>query len=124
MLNVLKNSILIVLLVLISSVGSQTSGQKLSMQEARLERKFCRNKICETSAIPLSLFMHENRKLSLGFSHVLPDSKSQLMPFFLQRGNNNNHFPKNSSIRNLYFHPYSTLGKTKYYVFALRKIIV
>jgi len=123
MLNVLKNSILIVLLVLTSSVGSQASGQELPMQEARLERKFCRNEICETSAIPL-LFMHENCELTLGFSHVVPDSKSQVVPFFLQRGNKNNHFTQNNSKRNLYFHPYSTLGKTKYYVFALRKIIV
>ena len=43
MLNVLKNSILIVLLVLTGSVGSLANGQDLSLQEARLERKSYRN---------------------------------------------------------------------------------
>ena len=124
MLNMLKNSILIVLLVLTGSVGSLANGQDVSLQEARLERKSCRNEVCETSAIPMLLFMHENCELSLGFTHVVPDSKSQLVPFFLQRDNKNGLLARNSFKRNLYFHPYSTLGKTKYYVFALRKIIV
>ena len=120
----LKNSILIVLLVLTGSIGFLANGQDLSMQEARLERKSCRDEIRETSEIPPLLFMHENCELSLGYSHVVPDSKSYLMPYFLQRGNKNGHLTRNRSERNLYFHPYSTLDKTKYYVFALRKIIV
>ena len=124
MLKVLKNSILIVLLVLTGSVGSLANGQDLSLQEARLERKSYRNEVCETSAIPLLLFMHENCELSLGYSHVVPDSKSQLVPFFLQRSNKNDISARSGSKQNLYFHPYSTLGKTKYYVFALREIIV
>lgn len=123
MLNVLKNSILIVLFVLVSSSGILAKGQDLSMQEARLERKFCRNELCETSTIPLLLFLHESCELSLGYTHVVPDSKSQLVPSFLQRNGKNNTAVAHSK-RNLYFHPYSTLGKTKYYVFALREIIV
>ena len=114
MLNVLKNSILIVLFVLVSSSGILAKGQNPSFNGSCLECNFCRNEICEVSTVPLLLFLHESCELTLGYSHVVPDSKSQLVPSFLQRNSKNN----------LYFHPYSTLGKTKYYVFALRKIIV
>lgn len=123
MLNVLKNSILIVLFVLVSSSGILAKGQNLSFKETCLERKFCRNEICEVSTVPLLLFFHESCELTLGYFHVVPDSKSQLVPFFLQRNSKNNTAVAHSK-RNLYFHPYSTLGKTKYYVFALREIIV
>ena len=121
MLNVLKNSILIVLFVLVSSSGILAKGQNLSFKETCLERKFCRNEICEVSTVPLLLFFHESCELTLGYSHVVPDSKSQLVPSFLQRNSKNNTAVAHSK-RNL--HPYSTLGKTKYYVFALREIIV
>ena len=85
MLNVLKNSILIVLFVLVSSSGILAKGQNLSFKETCLERKFCRNEICEVSTVPLLLFFHESCELTLGYSHVVPDSKSQLVPSFLQR---------------------------------------
>ena len=52
MLNVLKNSILIVLFVLVSSSGILAKGQNLSFKETCLERKFCRNEICEVSTVP------------------------------------------------------------------------
>lgn len=123
MLNMLKNSILIVLFILVCSNGILAKGQNLSLEEVCLECNFCRNEICKTSAIPLLFFFHENCELSLSYSHVVPDSKSQLVPFFGQRNNKNNITVALSKC-NLYFHPYSTLGKTKYYVFALRKIIV
>ena len=123
MLNVLKNSILIVLFVLVSSSGILAKGQNLSFNGSCLECNFCRNEICEVSTVPLLLFLHESCELTLGYFHVVPDSKSQLVPSFLQRNSKNNTAVAHSK-RNLYFHPYSTLGKTKYYVFALRKIIV
>ena len=123
MLNVLKNSILIVLFVLVSTNGTLAKGQDTSLEASCFECSFCQNEICETSTIPLLLFLHESCELSLGCTHIIPDSKSQLIPFFLQRNSKNN-ITKASSKCNLYFHPYSTLGKTKYYVFALREIIV
>lgn len=123
MLNVLKNSILIVLFVLVSSSGILAKGQNLSFKATCLEPEFCQHKIREASTIPLLLFLHESCELSLGYSHVVPASKSQLVPSFLQRNSKNNTAVTHSK-RNLYFHPYSTLGKTKYYVFALREIIV
>ena len=112
MLNVLKNSILIVLFVLISSSGILAKGQNLSFNGSCLECNFCRNEICEVSTIPLLLFLHESCELTLGDFHVVPDSKSQLVPFFLQRNSKNNTAVAHSK-RNLYFHPYTTLGKTK-----------
>ena len=90
MLNVLKNSILIVLFVLISSSGILAKGQNLSFNGSCLECNFCRNEICEVSTIPLLLFLHESCELTLGYFHVVPDSKSQLVPFFLQRNSKNN----------------------------------
>ena len=72
---------------------------------------------------PCYSFFHESYELSLGYSHLVPDSKSHLVPSFLQRNGKNNTVATHAK-RNLYFHPYSTLGKTKYYVFALREIIV
>lgn len=123
MLNVLKNSILIVLFTLVSSSGIPAQGQNLTLEEARLAHEFYQNETCETATIPLLLFFHESYELSLGCSHVVPDSKSHLVPSFLQRNGKNNAAVVHAK-RNLYFHPYSTLGKTKYYVFALREIIV
>ena len=123
MLNVLKNSILIVLFALVSSSGIPAQGQNLTLEKARVAHDFCRNEICEVSTVPLLLFLHESCELTLGYSHVVPDSKSHLVPFFLQRNGKNNTVATHAK-RNLYFHPYSTLGKTKYYVFALREIIV
>ena len=84
MLNVLKNSILIVLFVLVSSSGILAKGQNLSFNGSCLECNFCRNEICEVSTVPLLLFLHESCELTLGYSHVVPDSKSQLVPSFLQ----------------------------------------
>ena len=112
MLNVLKNSILIVLFVLVSSSGILAKGQNLSFNGSCLECNFCRNEICEVSTVPLLLFLHESCELTLGYSHVVPDSKSQLVPSFLQRNSKNNTAVAHSK-RNLYFHPYSTLGKTQ-----------
>ena len=89
MLNVLKNSILIVLFVLISSSGILAKGQNLSFNGSCLECNFCRNEICEVSTVPLLLFLHESCELTLGYSHVVPDSKSQLVPSFLQRNSKN-----------------------------------
>ena len=63
MLNVLKNSILIVLFVLISSSGILAKGQNLSFNGSCLECNFCRNEICEVSTIPLLLFLHESCEL-------------------------------------------------------------
>ena len=123
MLNVLKNSILIVLFTLVSSSGIPAQGQNLTLEKARVAHEFHRNETCEAATIPLLLFFHESYELSLGCSHVVPDSKSHLVPSFLQRNCKNNAAVVHAK-RNLYFHPYSTLGKTKYYVFALRKIIV
>ena len=108
MLNVLKNSILIVLFALVSSSGIPAQGQNLTLEEARVAHEFYR---------------HESYELSLGYSHLVPDSKSHLVPSFLQRNGKNNTVATHAKC-NLYFHPYSTLGKTKYYVFALREIIV
>ena len=82
MLNVLKNSILIVLFVLVSSSGILAKGQNPSFNGSCLECNFCRNEICEVSTIPLLLFLHESCELTLGYFHVVPDSKSQLVPFF------------------------------------------
>ena len=79
--------------------------------------------VLKNSILIVLLFLHESCELTLGYFHVVPDSKSQLVPFFLQRNSKNNTAVAHSK-RNLYFHPYSTLGKTKYYVFALREIIV
>lgn len=110
MLNVLKNSILIVLFVLVSSSGILAKGQNLSFNGSCLECNFCRNEICEASTIPLLLFLHESCELTLGYFHVVPDSKSQLVPSFLQRNSKNNTAVAHSK-RNLYFHPYSTLGE-------------
>ena len=90
MLNVLKNSILIVLFVLVSSSGILAKGQNLSFNGSCLECNFCRNEICEVSTVPLLLFLHESCELTLGYSHVVPDSKSQLVPSFLQRNSKNN----------------------------------
>ncbi len=59
MLNVLKNSILIVLFVLVSSSGILAKGQNLSFNGSCLECNFCRNEICEVSTVPLLLFLHE-----------------------------------------------------------------
>ena len=84
MLNVLKNSILIVLFVLVSSSGILAKGQNLSFNGSCLECNFCRNEICEVSTVPLLLFLHESCELTLGYSHVVPDSKSQLVPSFQQ----------------------------------------
>lgn len=106
MLNVLKNSILIVLFVLVSSSGILAKGQNLSFNGSCLECNFCRNEICEVSTVPLLLFLHESCELTLGYSHVVPDSKSQLVPSFLQRNSKNNTAVAHSK-RNLYFHPYS-----------------
>lgn len=123
MLNVLKNSILIVLFALVSSSGIPAQGQNLTLEEARVAHEFYRNETCEAATIPLLLFFHESYELSLGYSHLVPDSKSHLVPSFLQRNGKNNTVATHAKC-NLYFHPYSTLGKTKYYVFALREIIV
>lgn len=122
MLNVLKNSILIVLFALVSSSGIPAQGQNLTLEEAHVAHEFYRNETCEAATIPLLLFFHESYELSLGYSHLVPDSKSHLVPSFLQRNGKNNTVATHAK-RNLYFHPYSTLGKTKYYVFALREII-
>ena len=122
MLNVLKNSILIVLFTLVCSNGALAKGQNWSLKEARTEHKLCRE-TCETPTIPLLLFFNESYELSLGYTHVVPDSKSQLVPSFLQRNSKNDTTEARSKC-NSYVHPYPTLGKTKYYVFALRKIIV
>ena len=115
MLNVLKNSILIVLFALVSSSGIPAQGQNLTLEEARVAHEFYRNETCEAATIPLLLFFHESYELSLGYSHLVPS--------FLQRNGKNNTVATHAKC-NLYFHPYSTLGKTKYYVFALREIIV
>ena len=63
MLNVLKNSILIVLFVLVSSSGILAKGQNLSFNGSCLECNFCRNEICEVSTVPLLLFLHESCEL-------------------------------------------------------------
>ena len=123
MLSVLKNSILLVLFALVSSSGIPAQGQNLTLEEARVAHEFSRNEPCEAATIPLLLFFHESYELSLGYSHLVPDSKSHLVPSFLQRNGKNNTVATHAKC-NLYFHPYSTLGKTKYYVFALREIIV
>lgn len=109
--------------MLAGSSGMLAKGQDLSLEEARLERKFCRDDIREMTTIPLLLFLHESGEFSLGYSHIVPDSKLQLVPSYLQRYSKNNSVAVPSK-RDHYFHPYSTLGKTKYYVFALREIIV
>ena len=90
MLNVLKNSILIVLFALVSSSGIPAQGQNLTLEEAHVAHEFYRNETCEAATIPLLLFFHESYELSLGYSHLVPDSKSHLVPSFLQRNGKNN----------------------------------
>ncbi len=86
MLNVLKNSILIVLFVLISSSGILAKGQNLSFNGSCLECNFCRNEICEVSTIPLLLFLHESCELTLGYSHVVPRLQLTIGSLFLCKG--------------------------------------
>ena len=120
----LKNSILIVLFALIGIGGIMIPKQHPVSKDAYLGDKFCQNEICDNSKNAILLFLQENCEYSLGYSHIVPDSKSQLLRFLLLKNNNKSNIIERPLKRNLYFHPYSTLGKTKYYVFALREIIV
>lgn len=123
MLNALKNSILILLFVLTSSILTPVNGQNPSIQEARTERGTCRSELNEIPSIPLILLLRESGELPVGCSHLNTDSKSYLL-LHLRTRNIKKQDTTDRFKRNLYFHPFSTLGKTKYYVFALRKIIV
>lgn len=122
--NVLKNGILILLLVLTGSIVIPVKGQNISLQEVRIERTSSRSEISKTPSIPLILLLNQNCELPIGISSIGGDSKILPHLSILQRNNKNNEVQSNNLIHNLYFHPFSTLEKTKYYVFALREIIV
>lgn len=122
--NVLKSSILILLLTFAGQTVTPAHGQELSLQEIRTGSS-CRNEIYDSSIpLPLIIFLTEECEIILGNTHITPDTKSYLVLFFIQKFNKVNTSVADRSKQNRYFHPYSTLGKTKYYVFALRKIIV
>lgn len=122
--NVLKSSILILLLTIVGLTVKSAHGQELSLQEVRAGNS-CRNEIYGISSpVSLIVFLTEECELILGNTHITPDTKSYLVLFFIQRFNKVNTSVSDSTKLNRYFHPYSTLGKTKYYVFALREIIV
>ena len=122
--NVLKSSILILLLTFAGLSVTPASGQELPLQEIRTGGS-CRHEIYDASS-PVSFiaFLTEECEIILGSTHFTPDTKTYLVLFFIQRYNKDHISDSGHSKRNWYFHPYSTLGKTKYYVFALRKIIV
>ena len=113
--NVLKSSILILLLTFAGLSVTPASGQELPLQEIRAGG---------SSPVSFIAFLTEECEIILGSTHFTPDTKTYLVLFFIQRYNKDHISDSGHSKRNWYFHPYSTLGKTKYYVFALRKIIV
>ena len=122
--NVLKSSILILFLAVVGLTVKPAEGQELSFQEIRTGGS-CRNEVLGTSSlIPFIVFLTEECEIILGSTHFTPDTKTYLVLFFIQKYNKDKITVSDHSKRNWYFHPFSTLGKTKYYVFALRKIIV
>lgn len=122
--NVLKSSILILFLAVVGLSVTPVRGQGLSSPEIRTDGS-CRDEIFGSSSlIPFIVFFTEECEIILGSTHFTPDTKTYLVLFFIQKYYKTyNPVPDNSK-RDWYFHPFSTLGKTKYYVFALRKIIV
>lgn len=122
--NVLKNSILILFLAITGLSVKSAQGQELSFQETQTGG-LCRNEILDTSSMfPFIAFLMEECEIILGSTHFTPDTKTYLVLFLIQKYNKDDKTISDYSKRNCYFHPFSTLGKTKYYVFALREIIV
>lgn len=71
------------------------------------------------------LSLLENRaELIPGCLHVTTDSKTYIILLAIVRHCKDFPKPPVHFSPDWYFHPYSTLGKTKYYVFALGEIIV
>lgn len=78
MLNVLKNSILIVLFALVSSSGIPAQGQNLTLEEAHVAHEFYRNETCEAATIPpVTLF---SRKLRTFTRLLAPGPGLQITP--------------------------------------------
>lgn len=122
--NVLKCSILFLLLTFVGMAVVPAQGRDMSARVGRVERDGGRNEVGGASSIPLILLLSESCEIVPGCSHMAPDSKMYLVLYYLLRSHKNNAVVSECTRRGCYFHPYSTLGKTKYYVFALREIIV
>lgn len=121
--NLLKYSLLTLILLLMNGSSQLISAQPEVLKESYAAQATLRQASTEILYLleALSSYFGE---VPLGNTHITSDLKSYVHHLFHAKYAKNIVPPLASFNSNRYFHPYSTLNKTKYYVFALRKIII
>ena len=117
----------ILLLMLMLSVCDDSIGQKIhtctSMRSPLVEQQ----QACLTSTLTDTIaFLRDQRaEMVPMYVHVASGTKALfVISWTILHSDKNRQFPFLRFLPDWYFHPFSTLEKTKYYVFALEKIIV
>lgn len=120
---VLCYNILIIILVFL--LPNKGSGNERYIHPDISDLKNTEQQVCFSSTTTnlFSLF-ENNAELIPGCIHVTADSKTYIILSIVSRYSKDFPQPSMHLSPDLYFHPYPTLGKTKYYVFALGEIIV
>ena len=125
MLKVLIHNILLITLMLSltgESIGQHTHSRAKIPPVSIPEQQV----YSSTQATVFMLLLQQNSDMvsTTAHSNIAPGIRSYLLPIVFLHSNKAKKFPFLHFLPDWYFHPYSTLGKTKYYVFALGEIIV
>lgn len=121
--NVLIHTILMFMLVL--SVCNDSIGQKIHTYTAITPFPTSQEQTYLSSASidPISFLLEQQTKMIPSCAATQAKTLS-VNAWVTLRPGNNGQFPFLHFLPDWYFHPFPTLGKTKYYVFALGEIIV
>ena len=121
--NLLKYSLLTLSILLMNGSSQAISAQPEVLRESYAAQTTLRQASIEILHL-LEAISSYFGEAPLGNTHITSDLKSYIHHLFHAKYAKNITQSLAPFNLNRYFHPYSTLNKTKYYVFALRKIII